>query len=128
MEMNIKTLLIKALCGSLITLLVLAGILSVYIYGKGIDANAICIAFYAVLIDWAKTRGCWEKVRFTKYYAVLILLAAINCWQVLSHLEVTGSYNIKLALLITLGVAIKMTIFSLLLMPWRNEKVVVRVI
>ncbi|MGV4034981.1 hypothetical protein [Citrobacter braakii] len=126
MEMNIKTFLIRALCGSLITLLVLAGILSVYIYGKGIDAIAICIAFYA--IDWAKTRGCWEKVRLTKYYAVLILLAAIICWQVLSHLEVTGSYNIKLALLITLGMAIKMTIFSLLLMPWRNEKIVVQVI
>lgn len=126
--MNIKTLLIKGLCGTLITLLVLAGILSVYIYGKGVDAIIICIAFYAVLIDWSKTRGCWERTRLLKYYVVLISLAAINAWQVLSHLDVTGAYNIKLALLITLGVAIKMTIFSLLLMPWRNGKAVVRVI
>lgn len=126
--MNIKVLLIKALCGALITLLVLAGILSVYIYGKGVDAIIICIAFYAVLIDWAKTRGCWEKTRLLKFYVVLISLAAINAWQVLSHLDVTGAYNMKLALLITLGVAIKMTIFSLLLMPWRNEKSAVRVV
>lgn len=72
--MNIKTLLIRALCGSLITLLVLAGIiLSVYIYGKGIDAIAICIAFYAVLIgqkreDAGKKLGLQNIMQFSFYW------------------------------------------------------------
>ncbi|KHE05310.1 hypothetical protein [Citrobacter braakii] len=73
MEMNIKTLLIRALCGSLITLLLLAGILSVYIYGKGIDAIAICIAFYAVLIgqkreDAGKKLGLQNIMQFSFYW------------------------------------------------------------